>query len=171
MRSGGFPECSINREQIWNSGILACLETQGWQWISTVGSHLTCIRQALCVRRSNCSSGGNGSAVISQRKQMWVAVQAPAHGFPTAEQPQLNQQQLLRHKQAACEGASQDSGHRGTLRFIMQEDGLDICLLPVSPLSHFLYLPRKHLASRTYEFRDFCEVQFLGNMLFYPHSH
>lgn len=137
----GFPECSVNKEQKCNSGILVSVERHRWQRIPTIGPHLTRIRRALRVKRSNYSSGGNGSAVISQHKQMWGAIQAAAHGFPTAEQPQLNQQQLLSHKQAACEGASQDSGHRGTLRFITQEDGLDICLLPVSPFSYFLYPP------------------------------
>lgn len=96
---------------------------------------------------------------------MWETVQAAAHGFPTAEQPQLNQQQLLSHKQAACEGASQDSGHRGTLRFITQEDGLDICLLHVSPFSYFLYPPPQTLAERTHEFQPFGVAQLIGNLL------
>lgn len=142
LKKGGFPECSVNKEQEWYcSGILVSAEKRSWQRIQSVGPHLTCIRRALRVKRSNYSSGGNGSAVILQCKQKWGADQAATHGFPTAEQPQLNQQQLLSHKQAICEGASQDSGHRGTLRFITQEDGLDICLLSVSPFSHFLYPP------------------------------
>lgn len=109
------------------------------------------------VKRSYETGGGKGSALILQHKQMRGAIQAPARGFPTAEQSQLNQQQLLSHKQAACEGTSQDSGHRGTLRFITQEDGLDICLLPVSPFSHFLSPPpQTSCEQRTHEFNPFC---------------